>query len=461
MASKLQPDQSEDLLYFKKGNVFCGYKREYLAQNLSSMEEGFVVCKKCSGIMREPSICNGETTCLVCSVAPDKLSPVKAVQDSIGMLQVKCPLLRDCAWKGELSGAETHVKHCLRFVVECKKCGQVFLRGEKDDHERHSCPLRNVKCNFCSKNGKAGDEEKHLKFCCNFPITCSNGCGAKFPRVQLSKHKSECELETVACPYREYGCGVKSMLRKELLAHKKEFYIEHQDMSLVEIFQLRKENKELKWKVKTMRELDGVEWDIKDIDKLKLDMEVEGPTFYVNNYKLRIYAIRRGSLVIRNIYFYFKRTQGEYDFNLRDAYITHYKRIIVNKQDFNQSDYQEGGMKHQLIVQSKSEMFPYTLSRRRSSTEVQSLFVRFYFNVNTKPLESLDVRCSKEIIHLQRKTGTTTTTTGRNKRGLEHFKKTLQSRRPTSIMGDKQAETDNLLLDVSHFKKWRAGSCVI
>ena len=154
-------------------------------------------------------------------------------------------------------------------------------------------------------------------------------------------------------------------------------------------------------------ELDGVEWDIKDIDKLKLDMEIEGPTFYVNNYKLRIYAIRRGSLVIRNIYFYFKRTQGEYDFNLRDACITYYKRIIVNKQDFNQSDYQEGGMKHQLIVQSKSEMFPYTLSRRRSSTEVQSLFVRFYFNVNTKPLESLDVRCSKEIIHLQRKTGNT------------------------------------------------------
>ena len=65
MASKLQPDQSEDLLYFKKGNVFCGYKREYLAHNLSSMEEGFVVCKKCSGIMREPSICNGETTCLL------------------------------------------------------------------------------------------------------------------------------------------------------------------------------------------------------------------------------------------------------------------------------------------------------------------------------------------------------------------------------------------------------------
>ena len=65
MACKLKPDQSYDLLYVKKGNVYCGYRREYLAQNLSKMEEGFVACKKCSGIMREASLSNGKITCMV------------------------------------------------------------------------------------------------------------------------------------------------------------------------------------------------------------------------------------------------------------------------------------------------------------------------------------------------------------------------------------------------------------
>ena len=48
------PDSRDDLLYvkkFQKGKlIFCGYKREYLARNLSQMEEGFVTCSVCSGI---------------------------------------------------------------------------------------------------------------------------------------------------------------------------------------------------------------------------------------------------------------------------------------------------------------------------------------------------------------------------------------------------------------------------
>ena len=399
MASKLKPDQSEDLLYVKKMNVFCGYRRDYLAQNLSKMEEAFVICKKCSGVMREASICNGEITCLACSETPDKLSSVKAVRDLIEILEIKCPLLRDCHWKGELSEAETHVKHCPHFLVECKKCNQIFLRREKDDHEKKICPLRIITCSFCSKFGEAGDEEKHLKFCNKFPITCSNECGAKFQRNQLSQHKSECELEVVTCPYKEYGC--ESMLRRDLLAHKKEFYIEHQDMSLVEFNLLRRENKELKWKVKTMKELDGVEWDIKDINNLILDTEIEGPDFYINNYKLRICAIR-SSRYGRYLNFYLKRIEGDFDKNLGDAYITHYKRIIVNELDYSQSDYQEGKMAYQLIIQSKSiEISHYNFTILKLLKSNQSLLVRFYFDVNTRPLKSLDAICSKEITYPQ------------------------------------------------------------
>ena len=66
MACILQPDELSDLLYVKKEDVYCGYRKEYMAQNLSMMEEGFVACNKCSGIMREASLSNGEITCLMC-----------------------------------------------------------------------------------------------------------------------------------------------------------------------------------------------------------------------------------------------------------------------------------------------------------------------------------------------------------------------------------------------------------
>ena len=278
MACKIQPDQSDDLLYVKKGNMYCGHRREYLAQNLTKMEEGLVACKKCSGIMREASLSKGETTCLMCSEIPDKPNPVKAVQDSIEILEIKCPLLRKCDWKGKLSDAEAHVEDCLFFLIQCKKCEQVFPRREEEEHKNRYCPLRTIQCEHCEMGGKAEDKEKHLQYCSEFPISCSKACGAEFPRNELSKHRSECELEVITCPYTEYGCEAKSMLRRHLIAHKKEYLVEHTDMSLLKITRLEIENMRLReqlnkieWAGKTMKQLDGVEWEIKNIDKLKHD----------------------------------------------------------------------------------------------------------------------------------------------------------------------------------------------
>ena len=152
MACRLQPDQSDDLLYVEKGDEYCGYKREYLGQNLTRMEEG-LVCKKCSGIMREASLSKGETTCLVCSDTPRQPNPVKAVQDSIRILGIKCPLLRGCDWKGELSEAETHLNDCLFFLIQCKKCEQIFPRGDEEEHEMNYCPKRIIRCDYCEMSG--------------------------------------------------------------------------------------------------------------------------------------------------------------------------------------------------------------------------------------------------------------------------------------------------------------------
>ena len=398
MACKLQSDQSNDLLYVTKGDVYCGYRKEYLAQNLSKMEEGLVACKRCSGIMREASLSEGETTCLVCSDTPKQLNPVKAVQDSIRMLGIKCPLLKDCDWKGELSEAETHLKDCLFFLIQCQKCEQIFPRGGEEEHGRNYCPKRIIKCECCSKGGKAEDKEEHLQYCEGYLVSCPNECGAKLPRRVLTLHRSVCELEVIACPYKEYGCRAESMLRRDLLAHKNENIVAHTDFSLVQISQsqseikqlkdenvrLKKEQNEMKWKIKTLKGLDGVEWKIMNIDKCKYVEKIQGPTFYVNNYRLKLYRVyyKYSSNKSR---FYVKRIEGELDGNLGLACITRYRIITVNTRDYSKSEYEEGRMNYQLKIGTESEM----IELQRHFYE--HILLRFYFDVNSNPLKSLDV----------------------------------------------------------------------
>lgn len=186
------------------------------------------------------------------------------------------------------------------------------------------------------------------------------------------------------------------MIRRDLLPHKKDNIVEHTEMNLnqmrVEIKQLKHENTEMKWKIKSMKELDGVEWEIRNIDKLTIGGEIEGPTFYVSNYKLGICCII-GSQYWKNIYFYLKRIGGDFDKNLGLSYLTHYRVIRVNKRNYNESEYTKGRMNYQLKIGTKSrEIEWYRNNRiyRYIQTQDQSLLLRFYFEVNSNPLESLD-----------------------------------------------------------------------
>ena len=198
----------------------------------------------------------------------------------------------------------------------------------------------------------------------------------------------------VTCPNKEYGCKAESMLRRDLLAHKKENIVEHQDMSLVqmsrsqfEIQQLKEENVRMKieqnemniikFKVMSMKQLDGVEWDIKNLEKLKADEEMEGPTFYVNNYKLGIYFISRGFWDYLN--FYLRRIEGKFDRNLGLAYITYYRVVNANEKNLNESECKEGIMNYQLKLWTKSEVIKsYIIYKYPPSNSL-----RFYFDVNS------------------------------------------------------------------------------
>ena len=344
-------------------------------------------------ITRNASLYKEETTCKICSESPADANHVKLVQTAVNQLEIKCPVLRRCNWSGKLSEAEEHLKNCGTFLIQCNLCKEVFSRSERELHATEQCPFRIVKCQYCNQYKKAKFLSRHFEFCSGILISCPNECGAEFLRRELSEHMSECELEVVTCPYKEYGCKAESMLRKDLLAHKKEFYIEHLDMSLVEIKQLKDENaclkkeqNKMKCKIMSMKQLDGVEWEIKIPNRLRDNEELEGPTFFVNGYKLRIYCTFRS---IWN-YFYIRKIEGGFDRNLDLDYITHYRVVNVNKRNY-ESEYQEGILNYQLRIGRESEKMLCMIDK----DSPKNVF-RFYFDVNSEPLECLDAEYSIE-----------------------------------------------------------------
>ena len=255
-----------------------------------------------------------------------------------------------------------------------------------------------VKCQHCNQEIQTKSISQHFEVCPGYPISCPNECGAEFIRRELSEHKSECDLEVVTCPYKEYGCKAESMFRMDLLAHQEENIVEHQDKGLVqmsrsqsEIRQLKNEiarlkkgrnvMNDLKCKGMSIKQLDGVEWEIKNLVKLQEGEEREGPIFYVNRYKLRIYVfiILRG--ITNNLCFYLRRIEGEFDRNLGLAFITHYRVVNVNRRNFNASRYQEGVMNYQLMIRTESEeieLYDYVLYNYSPHNPL-----RFYFDINS------------------------------------------------------------------------------
>ena len=416
MASKPErtlPNNTDELLYVKltkKGvTKYCGYREDYLSQNLTEMEQELIVCKECIGIMREPSIYNGNTTCLVCSERPE-LNSVKGIQNSVSKLNIKCPLLRDCSWNGNLSEADHHLNTCVHFLIECAKCKQILPRGETDTHKVNLCAMREIKCDFCGKNGIPRELDNHLTFCLEYLISCPNNCGERFPRKDSSKHESECQLQLIECPFAKYGCRAKSMLRRDLLAHKKDNLVEHTDFSLDRIDKLENENirlikdkqNKMEWELKLNKRLDGVEWEIENVNTLEAGQTIEGPTFYVNNYKLKVYAtiLRHLFPGMKMLNFFLERVKGEFDRNLTEAFVTNYRMITVDKQDYKKSTYLDGSMNYQLKIGSESRCFKQIHYSLYSTSQDDTLLVRFYFDTNTQPLlTSMEARQQYSLSH--------------------------------------------------------------
>ena len=389
----LIPNDSKDLTFVKMGQRYHGYKLDFLAQNLTNMEMEFLCCKVCFGLMREATVMNGESTCRVCSSDPNQTNALKTIQNSVSNLEIKCPLLSVCEWQGRLFEAEKHLMVCDSFLVECPKCKIVLTRGEVNFHLSNSCVMREIKCGHCGASGYVLQLEEHFKFCLETKISCPNLCGVSFARKRLEEHKTVCHLEKMICPFTRYGCNAIAMLSEDLESHKQENVVKHTDMALVLIEEQQKEINNLhkrlaakEWEMKTFKQLDGVEWEILNVNELKVDQVVEGPTFYVNNFKLQVFVRNFSDLFLYSI----NRIKGEHDKYLQEATITHYKLIIVDRTDFSRSFCQEGSMDYRLRSWKETEMFYFFKVYSDLTQDKSSILVRLYFDVNTqKSLEKL------------------------------------------------------------------------
>ena len=139
-----------------------------------------------------------------------------------------------------MDGVIQHLKECELLPVLCPlKC--VELDGERRgevvrverrqlaEHEREFCSQRELKCEFCGGAVRACEMNPHLGECEEFPVDCPNGCEAagetgtkQIKRGAVPIHLTECPLQRVECPYREYGCG-EEMERIQLAEHEREF----------------------------------------------------------------------------------------------------------------------------------------------------------------------------------------------------------------------------------------------
>ena len=184
-----------------------------------------------------------------------------------------------------MGGGIQHLKECGFLPVLCPlKCvesdgerrGEVVRveRRQLAEHEREFCSQRELKCEFCGGTERACEMNPHLGECEEFPVDCPNGCEAagetgigQVKRGAILLHLTECPLQTVECPYREYGCG-EEMERRQLDLHEREYMHTHFRLAMKEMKRKQIESNE------KMKMLEKENTDLKETQILEANNKI-------------------------------------------------------------------------------------------------------------------------------------------------------------------------------------------
>ena len=220
------------------------------------------------------------------------------------------------------------------------------------EHKSEYCPQRELKCEFCGRAVRACGMNPHLGECEEFPVECPNSCEVagetctrQMNRGDVPLHLAECPLQSVKCPYWEYGCR-DEMERRQLDLHEKEYIHTHfrlvmkdiketkqkQTESNIKILFLEKQNAVLTEALSsTLVPTGGLEWKIKGVKQKIVNKEdTYSDTFYVGLYKCQ-----------GNIEWNFNNTgevgcficimKGEFDDKLKWPFLYRMKFVLLNQ----------------------------------------------------------------------------------------------------------------------------------
>ena len=209
---------------------YGGIKKDLLVRELSNLEEKYVECCSCKGVLRDTVFTDKGYKCSNCVNKDEDKNMVEVDQPAIDRMEVFCPMRhKGCERKETVSTLEEHLANCEFFPVACEfNCDKILLASEMEEHIANECENRKLDCEYCEDNMRAGDMDGHLLVCAEHPVLCPNECGQdEMKRKELQEHiDSACELTVLKCAYTQSGCEV-SLARNEMKQHENEHQSEH------------------------------------------------------------------------------------------------------------------------------------------------------------------------------------------------------------------------------------------
>ena len=307
---------------------------------------------------------------------------------------------RGCDWTGTVSTVVQHLEKCV--VSEGKiKDKTLKLEGNLSSGDEGS--QRELKCEFCGGAVRACEMNPHLVECKGFIVDCPNGCEAagetgtrQMKRGDLLLHLTECPLQRVECPYREYGCG-EEMERRQLDLHEREYIHTHFRLAMKELMEMKRKVSDLKVEVlnrnleysfvsEELKELNDtvcalaenaelkkilsnlvsgqLDWKIKGVkQKIEKKEDTYSDPFYVGLYKCQGYIVwdynNTGEV---GCFIYIMK--GEFDDKLKWPFIFRRKFVL-----FNQNRNEDNHIWSHEVTKETLQKYPHCF---RKPTEIRN-----------------------------------------------------------------------------------------
>ena len=173
-------DNAQELVYLV-GNIgdgqeecsgcsqYRGYRKELLKEKLSLLEESFMTCGRCTGVLRQGcTIKEGlAQVCRDCVESDEVFQPIGAIRPAVLKIACVCPLSdRGCEWNGVLGTVLNHLEECDQFVVTCPfvkyGCKKELKRQGLEEHRTEAKEYHTevVSVFMAEKVEKLEDEKK-------------------------------------------------------------------------------------------------------------------------------------------------------------------------------------------------------------------------------------------------------------------------------------------------------------